>query len=231
MSPAVRTSLVAALCTLSTAVAEAQYRRTLGARAWYESLRIAVSTPQARQAPATQAALRRPFDLTFDARGRIRTLRAPEFPAAFEGVTDLSHQFDDLLLRLPVVPLARGAAWSDTAVIETRPAAGGSMRTERFFSARVVRDTVIDGDPAWVIELLQRTTVNGTQPMKGQPLSVRTALSGSDSGTVVFSTASGRMLARQRTGRLAGTLTYEGGPQPTVIPMEQSYENSVTRVP
>jgi hypothetical protein len=47
----------------------------------------------------------------------------------------------------------------------------------------------------------------------------------------VFSTQNGRMLARQRAGRLAGTLTYEGGPQPVVLPMEQRYENTVSRVP
>ncbi|MCC7001315.1 MAG: hypothetical protein IT357_04090 [Gemmatimonadaceae bacterium] len=173
----------------------------------------------------------RPFVLSFDARGRVRTLSAPEFPATFEAVTDLSHQFDDLLVRLPSAPLALGLVWEDTAVVETRGANDAFFRAERVIRSRVVRDTVIGGESAWVIESVQRNTVTGAQRVKGQPLLVRTKLSGADSGLVVFSTQNGRMLARQRVGRLAGTLTYEGGPQPVVLPMEQRYENSVSRIP
>jgi hypothetical protein len=207
------------------------FGRADSARAWYESLRIATVSPQGRQEPATGEALRRPFVLSFDARGRIATLSAPQFPATFEGVTDLTHQFDDLLVRLPSAPLALGVAWTDTAVVETRGTGDDILRGERIIRSRVVRDTVIGGESAWVIETAQRHTVSGTQRVKGQPLLVRTKLSGSDSGLVVFSTQNGRMLARQRAGRLAGTLTYEGGPQPVVLPMEQRYENTVSRVP
>lgn len=201
------------------------------ARAWYESLRIAMVSPQGRQEPTTREALSRPFVLSFDARGRIQTLSAPEFPAAFEAVTDLSHQFDDLFVRLPSAPLALGLAWADTAVIETRGLNDAYFRAERIIRSRVARDTTVGGESAWVIESVQRNAVSGTQRVKGQPLLVRTKLSGSDSGVVVFSAQNGRMLARQRVGSLAGTLTYEGGPQPMVLPMEQRYENSVRRVP
>ena len=201
------------------------------ARGWYERLRIAMVTPQGRQAPATDGALSRPFELAFDARGRITTLRAPEFPAAFEAVSDLSHQFDDLFFRLPGAPLALDLSWVDTAVVETRGPEGASFRAERIIRSRVVRDTLVAGESAWVIESVQRSTVSGAQRVKGQPLTVRTALSGADSGLVVFSRERGRMLSRERSGGLAGTLTYEGGPQPVVLPMEQRYESAVRRVP
>lgn len=207
------------------------FGRADSARAWYESLRIAMVSPQGREEPATREALLRPFVLSFDARGRIQTLSAPEFPATFESVTDLSHQFDDLVVRLPSAPLVLGLAWVDTAVVETRGNRDAYFRGERAIRSRVVRDTVIGGEPAWVIESIQRNRVSGAQRMKGQPLVVRTELSGSDSGVVVFSTSRGRMLSRQRVGTLAGTLTYEGGPQPVVLPMNQRYENSVARVP
>jgi hypothetical protein len=207
------------------------FGRADSARAWYESLRIAMVSPQGRQEPATREALLRPFVLSFDARGRVQTLSAPEFPASFESVTELSHQFDDLLVRLPSAPLALGLMWADTAVVETRGANDAYFRGERVIRSRVVRDTMIGSETAWVIESVQRNTISGTQRVKGQPLLVRTTMSGSDSGLVVFSTQSGRMLARQRVGSLAGTVTYEGGPQPVVLPMETRYENSVRRIP
>ncbi|MBP7549047.1 MAG: hypothetical protein KA761_02105 [Gemmatimonadaceae bacterium] len=201
------------------------------ARGWYETLQIAMTTPQGRLAPATDAVLFRPFMLTFDARGRIATLRTPEFPAAFEGVTDLSHQFDDLLVRLPGAPLALGLSWVDTAVVETRGPDGATFRAERIIRSRVVRDTVMGGESGWVIESIQRSTLAGAQRVRGQPTIVRTTLSGVDSGFVVFSREHGRMLSRERSGGLSGTLTYEGGPRPVVVPMEQRYENVVRRVP
>jgi hypothetical protein len=207
------------------------FGRADSARAWYESLRIAMVAPQGRQEPVTSAALQRPFVLSVDARGRVRTLSAPEFPAAFEGITDLSQQFVDLLVRLPNAPLARGLVWADTVIDEKRGSNEAQSRGERVIRSRVVRDTVIGEESAWVIESVQRVTIVGTQPVKGQPLVVRTKLTGADSGTVVFSAQQGRMLARQRVGKLAGTLTYEGGPQPVVLPMEQRYENTVTRIP
>lgn len=207
------------------------FGRADSARAWYESLRIAMVSPQGRQEPATREALRRPFALLFDARGRVQTLSAPELPAAFESVSDLSHQFDDLLIRLPSAPLTLGLTWADTAVVETRGDKDAYFRSERVIRSRVVRDTMIGSGSAWVIESVQRNTISGTQRVKGQPLLVRTKLTGADSGVVVFSVRDGRMLARQRVGRFAGTLTYEGGPQPVVVPMEQRYENSVRRIP
>lgn len=201
------------------------------AQAWYESLRLSVVAPQGKQEPATSGALRLPFLLRFDARGRIETLRTPTFPSSVEGVSDLSHQFDDLFLRLPAGPLALGVSWTDTAVTNSRPAANERWRSARYIASRVVRDTVVAGEAAWIIESTQRHAIESSKPVEGQPMTVRTQLAGADSGVFVFSQHQGRLLGRQRTGSLTGTLTYEGGPQPIVIPVRQSYTNTVTRVP
>lgn len=201
------------------------------ARAWYESLRIASISPQGRQEPVTRDALSCSFDLFFDARGRSRTLRAPKFPASFEATADLSHQFDDFFARLPAEPLSLGLAWEDTAVVETRGPDDDFFRGQRVIRSRVARDTTVAGEAAGLIESVQRNTLAGAQRLKGQPLTLRTAMAGSDSGTVVFSKRNGRMLARQRVGSMSGTITYMGGTTPVVLPIQQRYDNTVRRVP
>lgn len=202
------------------------------ARAWYEQLRIALFAPQARQEPPTAAALRRPFHLLFDARGRIRTLSTPTFPASFDGVAELAMQFDDLFLRLPATTLALGVAWEDTVVNESPGVAGSTAyRIARRIHSRVLRDTVVGGEEGWLIRAIQTHTVTSTQKLKDQPLTARTRMSGADTGIFVFSKQRGRVLGRRRSGAMTGTLTYEGGPQPVSLPVQQYYVNTVTRAP
>jgi hypothetical protein len=200
------------------------------AQAWYESLRLAMRLPQGAQEPSTAEALRRPFVLRFDDRGRIETLSSPTFPASFEGVTDLSHQFDDLFPRLPATPLALGMTWIDTAVVEANGSTGRRSRHERITSNRVVRDTTVAGERAWVIASTQRLADASSQPVKGQPLTAHTKLTGADTGVFVFSRVGRGLLGRERSGSLSGSLTYEGGSQPVVVQLQQSYRNTVTRV-
>lgn len=197
------------------------------ARAWYERLHIAMNGPQGRVAPATDSALFQPFDLLFDERGRITTVRAPKFPLSFETVTDLSHQFDDLFLRLPVEPLRLGLSWTDTATIESTGEREGRFWSQRQLHARVVRDTTVDREAGWVIEAVQVLSMRSSQRLRDQPLTARTQLAGADTGVFVFSRERGRMLGRRRRMTLTGTLTYEGGASPLVLPVRQGYENSV----
>ena len=84
------------------------------ARAWFDSLAISAKGPQGEMKPETDSALNRPFRLGLDARGRVKNVNAPQWPAALQGVSDLSHQFDDFFLRLPAQPLKVGLAWADT---------------------------------------------------------------------------------------------------------------------
>lgn len=154
------------------------FGRADSAHAWYEALRITMRSPQGQQEPGTSAALHRPFTLRFDDRGRIETLAVPSFPASFNGVFDLSRQFDDLFPRLPDRPLRLGLSWSESTMVESTGDGPRRWRHSRTITSRVVRDTTIDGDRAWVIEFAQQHSVGSSQPVEGQPMTVRTELTG-----------------------------------------------------
>ena len=79
-------------------------------RAWYDSLAIGLVGPGGATRPATQTVLHQPFLLRFDPRGHTETLATPAFPASFNGVTDLTRQFDDFFLRLPEGDLNRASS-------------------------------------------------------------------------------------------------------------------------
>lgn len=204
------------------------FGRADSARAWYQSLRIAAASPAGRQEPSTAAALGKPFVLRFDARGRIATLAVPEFPASFKGITDLSHQFDDYFLRLPAKALALGTVWADTLVL-SKANGPSTSRSEQRASYRVERDTVVAGVRAYVVSMRQDLALEGSEPVQGQQqLTATTSLKGSDEGIFVFAPTPGALLGRRRTGTLAGSVTYVGGPAPIKIPYRLSYTNTIT---
>lgn len=62
------------------------------ARAWFDSLGISATGPQGEQRPVTDSALKRQFTMGLDARGRVRNVHAPQWPANLQGVTDLSDR-------------------------------------------------------------------------------------------------------------------------------------------
>src|SRR5204862_6091227 len=84
------------------------------ANAWFEALSLVAQSPQGEQKPATDAILRKPFRLTFDARGRVKLVQAPAFPEELAAFGDLANEFTDLFFRLPTQPLRVGMAWTDT---------------------------------------------------------------------------------------------------------------------
>ncbi len=206
------------------------FERGNSARAWYEELRLALLAPMGNQRPATDSALRRPFVLRFDPRGRVETVSAPRFPASFEGISDLSHQFEDFFLRLPAGPLTPGLTWADTVTVSTSEGPK-TYQSERRFAYQVVRDTTVNGEKALVVSTRQQIVLESSQPVPGQPLRSRSRLEGLETGIFVFAPGSGRMLGRNRTGDLTGTVTYEGGPAPVVLGQQVRYENTVTALP
>ena len=199
------------------------------ARAWYEALAVEASGAAGLQRPATDAVLRRPFTLAMDARGRVRTLAAPEIPAAVRGITDLSHQFDDFFLRLPAAPLRVGLAWSDTVVHRDSSAARYTHAT-RAAHYRVERDTVVGGRRALVVSMRQAVRLEAGGPVEGQPIRTDAVLAGGDSGIVVFAPAEGRLLGRARSGEMRGTLTVRGGAEPLAIPQTYRYRSTIAPV-
>lgn len=195
------------------------------ARAWYEALRIGLTSPAGAQAPETGSVLKQPFRLTFDPRGRINLVSAPGFPESFQGVTDLTYQFSDFFLRLPSTPLRLGLTWTDTST-RTTNTAEKSATVHSIANYRVERDTSVAGEPAFVISMRQQLRSESEGPVPGQPMRARSLSTGSDHGFVVFS-KSGRMLGRWRTGTLTGGMTLSGDGGSMEIGQSFTYKNTI----
>jgi hypothetical protein len=179
------------------------------ARAWFDSLAISAKSPQGEQSPPTDSALKRTFRFGFDARGRVKNVSSPAWPAGLQGVTDLSHQFDDFFLRLPAKPLTVGAAWSDTTTL-TDSTAEKYSRWVRKANYRVERDTIVGAVPALVISVKQTMGVTLSQPVPGQQMRTDAQLSGEESGFFVFAPKTGRLIGRRQEGKLEGPVKASG---------------------
>ena len=205
--------------------------RTRGdtARAWFEALDIGLETPMGEQRPATDAVLRAPFTLRFDDRGRIETLASPELPPELEGISDLSLQFLDFVVRLPARPLRVGLAWSDTLARTNRTA----TRVTRWRSVaryRVARDTMVDGAPAVIVTMTQDIRTSGEGQMPGQGGQAATELAGTEEGWFVFAPAAGRLLARRRDGRVSGDLTMSAAGGSMKLKQSFTYRSALDAV-
>jgi hypothetical protein len=185
--------------------------RTSGdtARAWFDSLAISASGPQGEQRFATDSALKLPFRLGLDGRGRVKTLSAPEWPSSLQGVTNLSHQFDDFFLRLPAQPLKVGLAWSDTTTL-TDSTADRYARWVRRSDYRVERDTMVGATAALVVSVKQQVSARVAGPVPNQPMRTEAQLSGEESGYFVFAPKTGQLLARRREGKMQGPVKATG---------------------
>lgn len=199
------------------------------ARAWYEALNIGVSSPMGEQRPSTTEVLRAPFTLSMDARGRVRLISAPAFPASFQAFTDLTRQFDDFFLRLPAQPLRVGLAWSDTTS-RSDSTADRIQLNRSIASYRVERDTVVAGVQALVISMKQALSMRARGPVPNQPMSAETVLTGSDDGIVVFAPKEGRMLGRRRTGQMSGDVTMTGAGGQMSLKQSFTYTNTLDAV-
>ena len=198
------------------------------ARAWYEALAIEATSEQGVKKPSTADILGQPFTLNIDARGNVKVLTTPTFSKEIDGVSDLRHQFDDFLIRLPAKPLARNLEWSDTSKIGNTDSTGKYSRLTAAVRYRVLSDTTVNGERGVVIMMLQNLTLESGGPLEGQPLNAVSVMTGRDSGTVVFSVSAGRMLARERNGTLSGTLAYTGGAQPFTMKQQYQYQSAIT---
>lgn len=201
------------------------------ARAWYESLQIEQATAQGTSKPVTAGVLRQPYVMTIDARGRINVTKTPTFPAEIKQVTNLDHQFDDFLMRLPTKPFAPKLEWTDTANVRTSQPTGQYSNLTAIAHYRVMSDTTVNAERGVVVSMVQELTLEAGGPLDGQPVKAASQLAGRDSGSVVFSVTNGRMLAREHKGSLKGTLTYTstaGAGPPVTMPQQYQYQNVLT---
>jgi hypothetical protein len=199
------------------------------ARGWYDSLSIMAATPGGEMRPAADSALHRHFRLAFDSRGHVRLVQAPTFPASFEGLTDLSHQFDDFFLRLPAQSLRIGLAWSDTAS-RADSATDKFTRWTTNADYRVERDTTVGGTPALVVSMRQKLHIHGEGPVPKQPMRAVTTMEGTDDGFFVFAPREGRVLGRRRSGKLEGDTNMTGAGGTMTVKQTYAYTGTLDAV-
>lgn len=201
------------------------------ARAWYDSLSLGVRAPTGDVRPETGAALRKPFTLRVDARGRATTVATPAFPESFRGVSDLRLQFDDFFLRLPAAALRKGLTWTDTVSGVHGDRTPRRTTWRRIIRNDVLRDTSVGGVAAVVIGTRQQIHIAGVQPVDNQPLTAHTAFDGTDDGFFVFAPGAGRLLGRRRNGTMQGQIRYVGLEKPLVLSQRMTYRNSLDAWP
>ena len=199
------------------------------ARAWYDSLSLTVSSPGGMMTPPTTSLLRQPFTLKVDSRGRTSLAQAPTLPPELQGVSDLSHQFDDFFMRLPATALRVGMAWTDTST-RSDTTNGKTMKSTSIGTYKVERDTTVGGEPAMVISLKQSSTMSVNAPVPGQDMRMQSNMSGGDEGFFVFSPKSGRMLGRQRRGQMSGDAVMSGAMGSMTMNQVMSYTSRLEAV-
>ena len=195
--------------------------------AWYDSLAISTTSPQGVNAPATRSVLGRRFALRVTPRGSVRTIRTPAFPPAFEGISDLRHQFFDFFLPLPDSPLTPGLTWTDSLTQQDSTAAGRHTLLTRQGTYRVLGDTVIDEHQAVVVESVVRQSMMSWGPMEG--VTATSDLSGEERGQLYWDPARGRLLGRSRSAMLEGMVVING-PRPTEMMQRLEYRSTLTLV-
>ena len=200
--------------------------------AWYEGLRLVQEGPGTEtQSPSTAQLIGAPFMLTFDSHSPLRTSTTPAIPVDIAALTDLSRQFDDFFITLPRTKLAIGTRWADTVQTDrpARPTDTFSGRSVRDY--QVVRDTTADGAPAFIVAVTQSVTLDASSRIEEQQMTVTTQFAGEDTGEVIFVPSQGRLHARTRAGKLAGSLTLTGPSGEMSVPQSYDYTSSIAFLP
>lgn len=200
--------------------------------AWYDSLHLKQVGPGPQeQRPPTDVLLGLAFHLTVSPRGYVTMHRAPTFPAAVAAMTDLTHQFDDFLISLPREPLRPGVIWADTLVHTQSGRPQDTYRGARVRNFLALRDTVVAGTPAVLVEVTQDVRVEATSQMEQPGMTARVALEGRDRGLAIFAPSSGRLLHRTRRGALTGHLSLASGGNTVDLPQRYEYTSTISLLP
>lgn len=201
------------------------------ALAWYEALQLDQQGPRGSTRPDTDMLLRKPFEMGFSGRGEIEILATPEIPAEIADMTDLTRQFDDFFITLPTGVLKIGETWADTTASDAAARSEDDLRSRHIRSYVVERDTMIGGTHALLIRVDQQVEMEGTSEVPAQNMTVASKLSGTESGWVLFSPASGKLLERQRSGSLSGEIQVSAPGMPAMtMPQTFVYDSRIALV-
>ncbi len=201
------------------------------AYAWYDVLQVSARSPQGERTPSTAGALGMVFVLLIDRQGSIQTLSAPEFPDEFEGVTDLTRQFDDYLVPVRPHALRMGAEWTDTLAMRDSTAAGRVYAMHRVRSHRVRGDTVVGGERLLVLQITSTDSLDVKAPGARPGVSICNVMRGTEQGIALLSPQRGVLVSRSREGEYSGEMHLLGGAQPTVVPMRRRFTNTLQLLP
>lgn len=195
--------------------------------AWYAELSVGSSGPNGEVSPSTADLIREPYTLRVSGTGQVETERAPSPPVEVTAITDPTQQFFDFLVVVPDNRPDEGVVWSDTLISteSSLPETTHELRAIRTYTAR--GDTIVGGVQAQIFKTVTTVEMDSTSPMAGQGgLTATTELSGEETGAAYFDWDGGRLLGRQRSGRLEGVLRINA-PQPVELSQSMSYESSV----
>jgi hypothetical protein len=142
-------------------------RDTLRIEAWFDSLTVWRRSAEGTLQPETDGIIGGRYRGVLAPRGRYRAEARPFVPDAVAEVADVSGVLDDLLPRLPPIPLAVGQVWSDSAGFEIRRladsanAAGTALLRFRLTDRRELQEATVKGD-SLPIPVRQLTRETGT---------------------------------------------------------------------
>ena len=174
---------------------------------------IAISGMPAGEAPDFSSLYGRPVTLVMDRRGEVRAVTPPEGVQRIERL-DLDTTYRTLFPTLPPEPVAPGAAWADTLVLNTSQN-GLDIRVQRINRYHLARGSSAGGPVNVDYTLTLRLEGDGRQ--QGAEVSL-TGL-GSGEGRFRFDPRSGRYLGSEETSdvRMDAFVTAEG--QNLLIPV------------
>ena len=138
------------------------------AHAWFESLSLVAQSPQGEQKPSDRRVLRKPFRLTFDARGRVKLVEAPAFPRSSRRSAiwrTSSPTCSSVSRRSRCASGWRGPTRSP-APTRRRIA---SCNATSITNYKVEKDTVVNGTPALIVRMTQHTNVHAEGPVPTSP--------------------------------------------------------------
>ncbi|MDH3733504.1 MAG: hypothetical protein OEU54_08210 [Gemmatimonadota bacterium] len=169
----------------------------------YDTLYSYVGGSQGDQSPDVTPIMEGSFELEMERPGVLVTLSHPSVEAEGAGGMEPLHMFDDFLVPLPDEPLAVGVEWTEMMVHDGASQPDATYYSERAMSMRVERDTVVNGEPAFVVSVAQNVTNESSGIMPGMGFEFTSSSDGTDNGTAILA-GDGTLLHRERTIEMAG---------------------------
>jgi hypothetical protein len=169
-------------------------RDSLRLEAWFDTLDVWRRSAEGTLQPETDGLIGGRYRGTLSPSGRYRSEGRPFVPDEVAEVTDLSAVLDDLLPRLPPVPLAVGQVWGDSSGLEIR---------------RLSDSANISGEPLLRFRLTDRRKAQEA-PLKGDSMPIRVRQTTREEGTFAWHSRDG--LVRRDRQVTVETYIPAGGP-------------------